>query len=175
MAVFLPSIVIAKGVTLDDATKIAMYYQLVAPAAIIGLTWLIRRGVLVRLIGMTGALLNAIGALGLLMTSHWLTLWAVLLGLGSVAIFTLTLMLFSLRTYHSDVARDVSGMVQVVGYGLAFFGPVLMGALYEHYQSWHPPVLLLFVLMAVNVLVAWFATADYMFGSDALGKDGASA
>lgn len=163
MAAFLPSIGVAKGMTLDDATKLALTFQIAAPFTIISLTWLVKRGVSVRISAIIATLLNVMGVSGLIYFPTQLHLWSLLMGLGVASIFTLSLMMFSLRTHDADTARDVSGMVQAVGYSIAFTGPVMLGELFEIHQDWHTPLLALLALMAVNVVVAWFATRPYMF------------
>ncbi|MDO4441441.1 MAG: MFS transporter [Moraxella sp.] len=164
LAAFLPMIGVAKGLTLEDATSLALTFQLAAPFTIIGLTWLIKRGVPVRMAAMVAAILNTVGVAGLIYLPNHLHLWSLAMGLGAASIFTLSLMMFSLRTYDSDTARDVSGMVQAVGYSIAFFGPVMLGRLFEYYQDWQMPLTALLSLMVVNVGIAWFATRPYMFG-----------
>lgn len=163
MAAFLPSIGVAKGMTLDEATKLALTFQIAAPFTIISLTWLTKRGVSVRISAIIATLLNVMGVSGLIYFPAQLHLWSLLMGLGVASIFTLSLMMFSLRTHDADTARDVSGMVQAVGYSIAFTGPVMLGELFEIHQDWHMPLLALLALMAVNVVVAWFATRPYMF------------
>lgn len=59
----------------------------------------------------------------------------------------------------------MSGMVQAVGYTIAFFGPVLLGKLFEIYQDWHMPLMTFLALMVANIYLAWFATHPYMFES----------
>ncbi|MFA9486865.1 MULTISPECIES: CynX/NimT family MFS transporter [unclassified Moraxella] len=164
LATFLPMIGVAKGLILEDATQLALTFQIAAPFTIIGLTWLVNRGVPVRMVAMMAAVLNTIGVAGLIWLPRYLHLWSLSMGLGAASIFTLSLMMFSLRTHDSDTARDVSGMVQAVGYSIAFFGPLMLGKLFNYYQDWQTPLTALLVLMVVNVGVAWFATRPYIFG-----------
>lgn len=163
MAAFLPMIGTAKGMTLERATELALTFQIAAPFTIIGLTYLIKRGVSIRAVSMVAAILNVIGVAGLIYYPTQLHLWSLCMGLGGAAIFTLSLMMFSLRTYDTDTARDVSGMVQAVGYSIAFFGPIMLGKLFEIFQDWQMPLTALLALMLINVAIAWFATRPYMF------------
>lgn len=120
MAAFLPMIGVAKGLALERATELPLTFQIAAPITIISLTWLIKHGMSVRNLAMVAATLNTVGVAGLIYLPDHLHLWSLLMGLGAASIFTLSLMMFSLRTYDSDTARDVSGMVQAVGYSIAF-------------------------------------------------------
>ena len=79
------------------------------------------------------------------------------MGFGGASIFTLSLMLFSIRTGSTETARDLSGMVQTVGYGVAFFGPLILGKLYEKTGTWELSLQVLFVLMCVNIAFGWLA------------------
>lgn len=167
VAAFLPMIGVDKGLPLARATELALTFQIAAPITIISLTWFIKRGVSVRILAMVAALLNVLGVAGLIYFPTQLHLWSLSMGLGAASIFTLSLMMFSLRTYDSDTARDVSGMVQAVGYSIAFFGPLMLGQLFERYQDWHEPLTALLALMLVNVVIAWFATRPYMFANKA--------
>lgn len=165
MAAFLPMIGAAKGLPLHRATELALTFQIAAPFTIIALTYLIKRGAPVRVTAVVAAILDAVGVAGLIYMPEYLHLWSLLMGLGAASIFTLSLMMFSLRTHDAETARDVSGMVQAVGYTIAFFGPVLLGKLFEIYQDWHMPLMTFLALMVANIYFAWFATRPYMFES----------
>lgn len=165
MAAFLPMIGAAKGLPLHRATELALTFQIAAPFTIIALTYLIKRGAPVRVTAVVAAILDAVGVAGLIYMPEYLHLWSLLMGLGAASIFTLSLMMFSLRTRDAETARDVSGMVQAVGYTIAFFGPVLLGKLFEIYQDWHMPLMTFLALMVANIYFAWFATRPYMFES----------
>ena len=165
MAAFLPMIGASKGLPLHRATELALTFQIAAPFTIITLTYLIKRGAPVRVTAVVAAILDAVGVAGLIYMPEYLHLWSLLMGLGAASIFTLSLMMFSLRTHDAETARDVSGMVQAVGYTIAFFGPVLLGKLFEIYQDWHMTLMAFLALMVANIYFAWFATRPYMFES----------
>lgn len=125
VASFLPSIWISKGLSPVAAGQMATVFQFMAPVAILGLTWLVRRGQPISVTALGAGLLNVIGCAGIAYlpaqtaaSTAWL--WSALIGLGTSAIFTLCIMLFSLRTHTTDQARDLSGMAQTVGYLIAF-------------------------------------------------------
>jgi len=77
------------------------------------------------------------------------SLWAVLLGVGFGAGFTLVLSLFVLRADDTPHAAALSGMAQSVGYALAAAGPVVVGALHDTTGGWTVPLL---VLVGVGVV-----------------------
>lgn len=157
VASFLPSIGMGYGLSLSDASQLALTFQAVAPVAIFLLTYLIKRGLQVRIIALTASLANVVGVGGLMWLPDHLLAWSALIGFGAAAIFTLSLMMFSLRTTRLDTARDLSGMVQAVGYSVAFFGPLVLGKLYEITGTWKLSLWVLFILMCINVGFGWLA------------------
>lgn len=108
-----------------------------APVAILSLTWLVNRGRPIQALAVLAAVLNVIGILGVSYLSADLAwLWSALMGIGCSAIFTLSMMLFSMRTYTANQSSELSGMAQAVGYLIAFFGPLGTGWLHEATDSW---------------------------------------
>lgn len=157
VASFLPSIGMGYGLSLVQASTLALAFQVVAPVAIFLLTFLIKRNFPIKIIALVASIANVVGAGGLIWGADYLLLWSALMGFGGASIFTLSLMLFSLRTGSVENARDLSGMVQAVGYGVAFFGPLVLGRLYEKTGTWELSLYVLFWLMVVNVGFGWLA------------------
>ncbi|WP_026349053.1 MFS transporter [Psychrobacter lutiphocae] len=163
VAAFLPSIWISKGLTEVQSGNMGSVYQLMAPIAIISMTWLIRRGISIQAVALACALLNVAGTLGILYFSPNLaTIWTAAIGLGSAGIFTLCIMLFSMRTYSPHQASKLSGMAQTIAYLIAFAGPFGTGWLIAQTQDWNVPLLLIFILMIVNVVFGWLASRPIM-------------
>lgn len=160
VASFLPSIGASYGLNTKDAAKLALMFQVVAPIAIFLLTFLIKRNLSVRMVAIISATLNAIGSAGLIWLPNYLSLWSAVMGFGGASIFTLSLMMFSMRTTHFESARDLSGMVQAVGYAIAFFGPLGLGKLFELSQSWQLSLYVLFGAMVLNIGFAYLAGSD---------------
>jgi CP family cyanate transporter-like MFS transporter len=87
-------------------------------------------------------------------------LWAVLLGIGQNACFPLALTLIVLRAGSVATTSALSTLVQSVGYGLAAFAPLAIGALHDITNSWTAPLVVLLVLVAPQALVGYAAGAD---------------
>lgn len=163
VASFLPSIWADKGLDQVAAGQMASVFQLMGPAAIISMTWLIRRGVSIQKVAVAAASFNVIGAVGIAYLPNSLAwLWSGSMGLGCAGIFTMSIMLFSLRTYTPHQASKLSGMVQTIAYLIAFLGPVMTGWLHERAGNWDTPLLLILILMVINVGVAWLASRPIM-------------
>jgi len=82
--------------------------------------------------------------------------------MGCSAIFTLSMMLFSMRTYTANQASELSGMAQAIGYLIAFFGPLGTGWLHEATDNWDLPLFIMLVLMIINVGFAWLVSRPLM-------------
>ena len=163
VASFLPSILVSKGMSAVSAGQMGSVFQFMAPPAILSLTWLVNRGRPIQALAVLAATLNVIGIAGLSYASTDLAwLWAGLMGAGCSAIFTLSMMLFSMRTYTTNQASSLSGMAQFVGYIIAFFGPLGTGWLHEITDNWDLPLLITLILMIANVAIAWLVSRPVM-------------
>ena len=163
VASFLPSIWISKGLSVVSAGQMNSVFQFMAPVSILSLTWLINRGRPIQALAVFAAVLNVIGVLGVsYLATDLAWLWSGMMGMGCAAIFTLSMMLFSLRTYTTNQASELSGMAQAVGYVIAFFGPLGTGWLHETTSSWSIPLLILLILMMLNVVIAWLISRPVM-------------
>ncbi|MGO2505945.1 MAG: MFS transporter [Psychrobacter alimentarius] len=163
VASFLPSIWLSKGLPAVQAGQMNSVFQFMAPISILSLTWLINRGRPIQALAVLAAVLNVIGVLGVSYLSTDLAwLWSGLMGIGCSAIFTLSMILFSLRTYTTNQSSELSGMAQAVGYLIAFFGPLGTGWLHEATGNWDVPLFIMLILMVVNVIIAWMVSRPIM-------------
>jgi CP family cyanate transporter-like MFS transporter len=87
-------------------------------------------------------------------------LWAVLLGLGQNAAFPLALMLIVMRAGDVSYTQTLSTMTQSVGYGLAAFAPLAVGAIHGATDSWTPSLILLLVLVVPELVIGLAAARD---------------
>nr|WP_227514083.1 MFS transporter [Psychrobacter sp. P11G5] len=163
VASFLPSIWVSQGLSAVKAGQMGSVFQFMAPIAILSLTWLVNRGRPIQALAVFAAVLNVIGIIGVSYLSTDLAwLWSGLMGIGCSAIFTLSMMLFSLRTYTTNQSSELSGMAQFVGYLIAFFGPLGTGWLHEATGNWDLPLFIMLILMIINVVIAWMVSRPVM-------------
>jgi MFS transporter, CP family, cyanate transporter len=87
-------------------------------------------------------------------------LWAVLLGLGQNAAFPLALMLIVMRAGDVSYTQALSTMTQSVGYGLAAFAPLAVGAIHGATGSWTPSLILLLALVVPELVIGLAAARD---------------
>ncbi len=95
-----------------------------------------------------------IGYAGLLTTRGTIVsvIWVIFVGFGAGASISLALLFFSLRARTHQLAGNISGMAQSIGYVLAACGPISVGLFHSWTGSWALPLsvmLLVVVLMAV--------------------------
>ena len=163
VASFLPSIWLDKGLSAITAGQMGSVFQFMAPIAIASVTWLMNRRGMLRILSVGAACCNVLGVAGMLLLSAELAwLWSALMGFGCSVIFTLSMMLFSLRTHSPEQSSTLSGMAQSVGYFIAFFGPLGSGWLHELTGSWQPALWVMLGLMLVNVVLAWQVSRPLM-------------
>lgn len=94
------------------------------------------------------------GLLGLLLapvSAPWL--WAVLVGLGQGGAFALALVLLVRFASTPQASGGLSAMGFLVGYGIASFGPVVMGVILDRTGGFHGVWLVLALLMVAQLVV----------------------
>lgn len=161
LASFLPSLLIDKGLSESQTGLVGMYFQFMAFPSILLLSRWVSAGWNLRFLAMLASVSNVIGVIGFgFLSLQWVWLWAILSGFGCGIIFTLCLMLFTLKTHDSGQAGELSGMAQSVGYGIAILGPLLTGWLKDLSGGWQLPIMVLVLLMLFKCVCGWFATQD---------------
>jgi len=80
-----------------------------------------------------------------------------LLGLGVGTGFSVCIFLFSARSASPAEASAISGFAQSGGYVLAAIGPVLMGAMFDRWESWNPAMAFWFGMLVLMCLCSWFS------------------
>lgn len=111
-----------------------------------------QRALVVVLVGM-----NAAGLGGMLLLPGLAIVWSAILGLSMGGMIVFALAVFGLRTTHHRQAAALSGMAQSIGYLLAAFGPLAIGAVHDETGGWTIPLLILLGMQAVQLLTAWRA------------------
>lgn len=107
----------------------------------------------------------AVGYAGLLLAPVALApLWMVLVGLGQGAGISLGLTLITLRSPDSAHTSQLSGMAQGVGYVIAAFGPLGLGALHDASHGWSVPMIVLIVFLVPLTAVGLGAARDRHVG-----------
>jgi CP family cyanate transporter-like MFS transporter len=135
---WLPSMLIARGLSAEDAGWVMSGSIIVQLVSALTGPWFATRGrdqrvaivvvMLMTLTGLFGCLYAPLGGL-------WG--WAVVLGLGQGAMFAVALTLIVLRSRDAHVASNLSSMAQGVGYTLASMGPLMVGLVHDWTGGWN--------------------------------------
>ncbi|MCJ8206329.1 CynX/NimT family MFS transporter [Pseudomonas sp. RGM2987] len=135
---WLPSILIGRGLSPTEAGLVLSGSVIVQLVSSLTAPWLATRGkdqrpaivivMLMTLGGLFGCLYAPIDGL-------WG--WAILLGLGQGATFSLALTLIVLRSRDAHVAANLSSMAQGFGYTLASLGPFAVGVVHDLTGGWN--------------------------------------
>lgn len=160
MVNFLPSVLVEKGMTPLAAGACVSLFQAASLLGVLAASFRFARSNKKQLFNLIAAMLMFAGITGLWLGSpSTMWLWAALTGIGGSAAFSVVLMLFALRTDNAYEAASLSGMAQTVGYTVAVFGPLGMGALYDLLGSWSVSMAALTLLMFIECILAWFAAS----------------
>ncbi|WP_223488970.1 CynX/NimT family MFS transporter [Pseudomonas sp. A-RE-19] len=134
---WLPSILIGRGLTPTQAGLVLSGSVIVQLISSLAAPWLATRGKDQRLaivIVMAMTLGGLFGCLYAPIDGLWG--WAILLGLGQGATFSLALTLIVLRSRDAHVAANLSSMAQGFGYTLASMGPFAVGVVHDWTGGW---------------------------------------
>ncbi|RVU81628.1 MFS transporter [Leucothrix sargassi] len=162
LASFLPSLLIDKGLSKAQAGNVGMVFQLVAFPSILLLTKWVSSQWNLRTLALLAAVGNLVGVFGFgfLPLQGWVWVWSIASGFGCGVIFTLCMMIFTLKSKDSQQAAELSGMAQTVGYSIAITGPIVTGWLKDLSHTWTLSMGFLTILMAINCVFSWLATQN---------------
>lgn len=135
---WLPSILIGRGLTPTQAGLVLSGSVIVQLVSSLAAPWLATRGKDQRLAIVIAMLMTLGGLFGCLYAPiDGLWGWAILLGLGQGATFSLALTLIVLRSRDAHVAANLSSMAQGFGYTLASLGPFAVGVVHDLTGGWN--------------------------------------
>ncbi|OPG80484.1 cyanate transporter [Pseudomonas ogarae] len=135
---WLPSILIGRGLTPTQAGLVLSGSVIVQLISSLAAPWLATRGKDQRLAIVIAMLMTLGGLFSCLYAPiDGLWGWAILLGLGQGATFSLALTLIVLRSRDAHVAANLSSMAQGFGYTLASLGPFAVGVLHDLTGDWN--------------------------------------
>nr|WP_315023684.1 MFS transporter [uncultured Aminipila sp.] len=162
MVTWLPTIVTDRGISAMSAGVIATILQLAAIPANFAAPMLAGYFKNQSRLAVSVAGLGIIGLLGILFAKSML-LFAIstgILALGLGGTFSLSLVIFGMRTSDGIQAARLSGFAQSAGYVMAAMGPTLAGAIYDFSGNWALPITLAIVIMILDLIAANIAGAD---------------
>jgi CP family cyanate transporter-like MFS transporter len=154
---WLPALLRDNGINPRQAGLALSLFNLLGIAAALVIPTLAGRMADQRLLALSVCGLWAIGVVGLLVDPGLYLVWSVLTGLAQGAAISLALALIVLRASTPDVARQLSGTVQSVGYLIGATGPFALGALRDATRGWSASLVALLAAVTLMAIGAWGA------------------
>ena len=109
-----------------------------------------------RLFLVGASLLTALSFLAVgLLSGSIVILWLCLSNIGISICFPLSLMLAGTKTSSSEATRNMSTMMQSIGYVLSAMGPALLGWFYETSGNWNTALFGIVGLTLVQLIMGW--------------------
>lgn len=94
-----------------------------------------------------------LGLGGLLLNTASMTIAVIiciLLGFATNSAFSMSMILFSLKTANPSETSAVSGMAQSIGYLAAAIGPLLSGLIHGYISSWWPVIVMMLIVVVIQ-------------------------
>jgi CP family cyanate transporter-like MFS transporter len=92
-------------------------------------------------------------------------LWLCLANIGVSICFPMCLMLAGTKTSTPEATRNMSTMMQSIGYALSAMGPGLLGWFYESFGNWNTALLGMVVLTMVQMVMGWIVGRPTLIAS----------
>ena len=84
-----------------------------------------------------------------------LLLWLTLSNIGLSMIFPIALWLYGAKSDSPEATRNLSTMVQSLAYLLSSTGPLFMGTLHDHFNSWNAAMYGVIFLCVLQIIAGW--------------------
>lgn len=157
---WLPTIAMDAGLSGDQSSLIAGLLQLFALPFAFAVPVIAARMTNRQPILLAAGIASMVGAIMMLFPVNSFAYYcvvALLMGAGSTTTFVLAMTLFGLKTKSAADTRNLSGMVQSVGYLIAALGPVIVGNLNAQTHNWFASCIVIFVASFLFTLFGMFA------------------
>ena len=155
-ATWLPTILLTKDFSLRGGALAVSISGLVG--SLVGLTvpHYVGKFADKRLFLVGASLLTALSFLAVgLLSGSIVILWLCLSNIGISICFPLSLMLAGTKTSSSEATRNMSTMMQSIGYVLSAMGPALLGWFYETSGNWNTALFGIVGLTFVQLIMGW--------------------
>lgn len=163
---WLPTILESNGLSSETAGYMLSLYQITGVPASFIVSQIADKIKSQKILAATTSTIYLIGMLGLFLGKSHLMLYfyLTLMGIGSGASISLALSFMGLRTANAKDAAKLSGMAQSIGYLLGAIGPLLIGTLYDHTNSFTEPFIFLIIVIILLIIFSFRAGQNkYLF------------
>ena len=96
-------------------------------------------------------------------------LWLSLSNIGISICFPLSLMLAGTKTTTPEETRNMSTMMQSIGYVLSAMGPGLLGWFYESSSNWNTALFGIVALTMIQLVMGWIVGKPTLIRTEKLG------
>ncbi len=159
---WLPSIVESKGMTEEFATDVTFVFLIFTiPAS------LLVPILCAKLKSQSGLMVGlcVVYILGLCMFLYADTHITIMTSVGLVSLSTggcisAALLFFVLRSSTAKRTTQLSGLAQSIGYLFGAIGPMLLGAMYDHFHSWNQGIIAMIIISLFLVVSGFMAGRD---------------
>ncbi len=162
MATWLPTIIIDKGISAVTAGGIATVFQIAAIPANLATPIIAGKIKDQRILALCVTGIGIVGLIGLTIGSNIvvLTISTAILSLSLGGTFSLSLVLFGMKTTTGGEAARLSGFSQSAGYVMAAIGPAFAGYLYDISNNWNLPIGLAMGILFMASFAGFIAGKD---------------
>lgn len=157
---WLPTIAMSAGLSSDQASLIAGLLQLFALPFAFAVPVIAAKMTNRQPIMLAAGIAAMIGTIMMFFSVNsfaYFCVVALLLGAGSTTTFVLAMTLFGLKTKSATDTRNLSGMVQSIGYLIAALGPVVVGNLNAQTHNWIASVVVILIAAFLFTLFGMLA------------------
>ena len=138
-----------QGLTAEGAGGFSAVFQLFGIAGALGIPFLLRGRTPLKFISVLMTLCWFAFPAGLLFAPSWFLVWICIGGLAQGGNFTVLITLMVQRSRSQAESRQMSAMVQGLGYSLAALGPFAIGAVFSASGNWNSPIWVTFGALSV--------------------------
>lgn len=84
-----------------------------------------------------------------------LLIWLTLSNIGISIVFPIALLLYGTKSDSPEATRNLSTMVQSLGYVISSTGPLFMGTLHDYFDSWNAAMYGIVAICFLQIIAGW--------------------
>jgi len=165
-ATWLPTILLMKDFTLRGGAYAVSFAGVVGSLAGLTIPHYVSKYRDKRIVLVGASLLTAVAFFAISISSgSIIVFWLCLVHIGFSICFPMCLMLTGTKTLTPEGTRNMSTMMQSMGYAISAVGPGFMGWLYEVFGNWNTALLGLVALTLVQLVMGWIVGKPTLISS----------
>lgn len=159
---WLPDILRNKGVSRETAGWLLSFTQLIGLPANFFVPIIAERFKSQQKVALGICACSILGFTVLLFSTNYMPMMIgiIFIGLGLGGTFSLALAFIGMRSKDAEVAAELSGMAQSLGYVFAAVGPLLIGLFFDLTNAWIIPIISLIIVSILTAMFGMLAGRD---------------